>query len=173
MIRRTAIAFAAILLAACTPSPQQDAPATGPEAVIHALYADAQTHIGDSVLPLESIPMSAELQELVLSAEAAADARNEPFIEGDLALQCQDCVSVSDLEITQRDGPADSNLVGHAIVVARFTLNGNEPREVIYDLIEEAEGWRIDNIMSDGGHDLRAEAQTYLAEPQIDTPPEP
>jgi hypothetical protein len=108
--------------------------------------------------------MTVELRTLLDTAEAAADARDEPFIEGDLALNCQDCTSISDLEIGPQAGPEPIPAAdGHVIVEARFTLNGNEPREVLYDLVETEEGWRVDNILAEG-FNLRAEAAGYLAD---------
>jgi hypothetical protein len=151
-------AFALLLIAACMP------PQTGAEAVVREIYATAQQNIGTSVTPLSAIPMSEDLRALVERAEAAATARDEPFIEGDLAANCQDCQSLSDLEIGPQEGPeaipADD---GHVIIEARFKLNGTEDRAVLYDLVQTAEGWRVDNILAEG-FNLRSEAAAFLVD---------
>lgn len=147
----------AFALAACTP------PATdGPEGVIMDLYATVQQNIGQRSTPIDAIPMTDDLRSLVDQAEAAADARNEPFIGGDLAADCQDCTSLTDLVVgAQTHAEAVPPAPDHRMVEARFTLNGNEPRQVIYDMVETPQGWRVDNILSEG-FNLRTEAQAYL-----------
>jgi hypothetical protein len=150
-------AFALALLSACTPASD-----TGAEATVREIYADVQQNIGHTTTPLDTIPMTDDLRALVERAETAADARVEPFIEGDIAANCQDCVSLSDLEIGPQEGPEPVPAAsGHTLVEARFTLNGAEPRAVLYDLVETPQGWRVDNILAEG-FDLRAEAEAYL-----------
>ncbi|HYD88630.1 MAG TPA: hypothetical protein VEA80_14240 [Vitreimonas sp.] len=163
-----ALAFA---LTACVP------PQSGAEATVRGIYDEVQQHIGGEVTPTDSIPMTDDLIALLERAEAAADARGEPFIDGDLAANCQDCQSLTGLEIGPQTGPepvpAQS---GHTLLEARFVINGNEERAVIYDLVQTSEGWRVDNILAEG-FDLRAEAQSYLAEASAATsaaaPPSP
>lgn len=157
-MQRTLAALALFVIAACTP------PQSGPEAVVREIYATAEQHIGRSVTPRSAIPMTDELSALLTRAEAAADARNEPFIEGDLVAACQDCISLSNLEIGDQAGPEPVPAQpGHTLVEARFTLNGEDQRAVIYDLVETAQGWRVDNILAEG-FNLRTEAEAYLAE---------
>ena len=161
---RTLAAFALLALAACTPpSGSGAAPAATAQSTVQAIYADAQHKIGSA--EQATIPMTDDLKSLVDRAEAAAQARDEPFIAGDLALNCQDCGAISNLVIGPQTGaeqePARS---GHTWVQATFKLNGNEDRRVLWDAVETAQGWRIDNIVSEG-FDLRHEAQAYLANP--------
>lgn len=167
-MQRFVAAFAFLALAACTP------PEDGPVDAVKGIYAAAQENIGHAVTPMASIPLTDDLKGLLDSAEAAAAARNEPFIEGDLALNCQDCQSVSDLVVgpqtgVQQEPPID----GHTWVQAKFKLNGDEERTVLWDMVKTPLGWRADNILSDG-FNLRTEAQLYLAEPtQPQRAPEP
>lgn len=147
------------LAAACAP---QNA---GPEATVRQIYDAVQQNIGHRVTPRDAIPMTDNLSALLERAETAARARNEPFIEGDLAANCQDCTSLSGLEIGPQTSPEPIPAqAGHQLVEARFMLNGDEPRSVLYDMVDTPEGWRVDNILTDG-FNLRSEAQAYLAEP--------
>jgi hypothetical protein len=153
------VAAALVVLAACTPSAN-----SGAEAVVRDIYASVEQNIGHTTTPLSAIPMTSDLQSLVDRAEAAAEARGEPFLEGDIAANCQDCTSIGELEIGQQQGPeavpADE---GHVMIEARFKLNGSEDRSVLYDLTQTPEGWRVDNILADG-FDLRSEAAAYLVD---------
>lgn len=174
-MRRPAIAsalsgaFLLATLAACAPAPD-----TGAEDAVLGIYETVQQQIGVRVTPLEAIPMTGHLRDLVERAEAAADARGEPFIEGDLAANCQECASIADIVIGAQTGPEPIPVPeGHRIVEARFTLNGDEPRAVLYDMVQTPDGWRVDNILAEG-FDLRAEAQAYLgADADDSTPPAP
>lgn len=153
-----ALAFAG--LAACTP-PQAG---NGPEAVVQGIYAEVAENIGRTITPIDAIPMTDDLKALVDRARAAADARDEPFLEGDIAANCQDCTSLTDLEIGEQAGPEPiPESDGHTIVEARFKLNGSQDRAVLYDLVEAPDGWRVDNILAEG-FSLRAEADAYLAD---------
>jgi hypothetical protein len=150
-------ALAIALLTAC--APRSD---TGAEDAVLAIYQEVQQNIGQRATPLESIPMTDDLRALVERAEAAADVREEPFIDGDLAADCQDCASISGIVIGAQTGPEPVPAAeGHRIVEARFTVNGEEPRSVLYDMVQTPGGWRVDNILAHG-FDLRAEAQAYL-----------
>jgi hypothetical protein len=158
-MRLALIAATLLALVACTP------PAATPTAqnAVEAIYADAQHKIGTA--QQANIPMTDDLKSLVDRAEAAAQARDEPFIEGDLALNCQDCGTVSNLVIGPQTGAEQEHAAtGHTWVQATFKLNGAEDRRVLWDMVETAQGWRADNIVSEG-FDLRHEAQTYLAAP--------
>jgi hypothetical protein len=161
-MHRIAAAFALFILGACTPPGPGGADA---EAAVRGVYDVAQAHVGREATPEAAIPMTEDFRSLLAAAEAQANARNEPFIEGDLALNCQDCASVSDLVIGPQTGAEQEPAAeGHQWVEARFKLNGDEDRRVLWDMTQVGGAWRVDNIVSDGS-DLRAEAQAYLAEP--------
>lgn len=165
-MHRKLAALSFVLLAACTPPSSENSTSpttTTAEAAVHAIYADAQSKLGGAAQA--NIPMSDDLRSVVDRAEAAAQARNEPFIEGDLALNCQDCTSVSELAIGPQTGAQQEPArQGHTWVQATFKLNGNEDRRVLWDMIESPQGWRVDDIVSEG-FDLRTEAQAYLDSP--------
>jgi hypothetical protein len=170
-MQRIAATLALLALAACTPPGENSV--SGAEAAVRGVYDVAQQHIGREVTPQDAIPLSDDLKTLLDSAEAQATARNEPFIEGDLALNCQDCTSVSDLVIGPQTGAEQEPAAeGHQWIEARFKLNGNEDRRVLWDMTQSGDSWRVDNIISDGS-DLRAEAQAYLAEPASTEPAAP
>lgn len=169
-MNRTLAALALLALAACTPP----AASNGAEAAVLAIYATAQQNLGHPIAPAQQIPMSDDLRALIDRAAAQSAARGEPFIEGDLALNCQDCTSVTDLVVGPQTGaeqePAQD---GHTWVQATFKLNGAEDRRVLWDMIETPQGWRVDNVISEGS-DLRNEAQSYLETPEgEDTVPPP
>lgn len=146
-----------VVLVACAPRAD-----TGPEDTILHIYEQVQQNIGQRTTPLDDIPMSEDLRSLVERAQLAAAARGEPFIDGDLAADCQDCTSISDIAIGPQSGPeALPAAEGHRLIEARFTINGNEPRSVLYDMIETSDGWRVHNIISHG-FDLRSEAQALV-----------
>jgi len=168
-MKRALAALALLSLAACAP-PQTT---SGAQSTVEDIYDAVQQNIGRQITPLDAIPMTEDLRALVDRAEAATVARGEPFIDGDLAANCQDCTSLSDLVIGPQTGPEPIPAAeGHEMVEARFVLNGNEPRSVLYDMIETPQGWRVDNILTDG-FNLRAEAQSYLDEAGNEPPPTP
>lgn len=168
-MKRAFAALALLALAACTP------PGTigAAETPVRDLYAVAQENIGHTITSLDVIPMTDDLRNLVDRGHEAAAARGEPFIEGDIVLNCQDCETITGLEIGPQAGPEPVPAAeGHVIVEARFTINGDQPRAVLYDMTETAQGWRVDNILADG-FNLRTEAQAYLedeAAPLEETP---
>lgn len=159
------------VLAACAPRNE-----AGPEDAVLGIYQQVQQNIGQRATPLDAIPMTDDLRNLVDRAQAAAAARDEPFIDGDIAADCQDCTSIENIVVgAQTDPEAIPAAEGHRMIEARFTLNGDEPRSVLYDMIETPEGWRVHNIISHG-FDLRAESQAYLdgePPPQSPGPPPP
>ncbi|MFT3726045.1 MAG: hypothetical protein QM773_20970 [Hyphomonadaceae bacterium] len=149
---------------ACTPQPSATEPVaaavTGPEAVVKAIYQTLETSKGEKTTPLSAIPMTAELDGLIKQAEAAA-GNDGPVFDGDFAGNCQDCTDFSDLKIEVATSAAPK---GRAIVNADFKLFQSEPKHVQWDLIETPEGWRVDNIVSDG-FDVRAIAKELIATP--------
>jgi hypothetical protein len=142
--------FALTALSACARA------AETPEATIAAVYEVTQRTMGTEPTPLDSIPLSANLAEALADGIRRAEARNEPFIEGDLPANCQDCRVLSDLALTTTAPPEN----GRAIGEARFKLDG-APRVVLWDMLDSPEGWRVDNIRSPDGFDLRASIAEY------------
>lgn len=145
---------------ACTP--QQSA--SGPEAFVKTIYQTLETSKGEQSTPVSAIPMTAELSGLMKQAETNA-GDGAPVFDGDLAGNCQDCTGFSDLKV--QAAPTAATPKGHAVVDATFKLFQNEPKHVQWDLVETPEGWRVDNIVSDG-FDVRAIAKEVIA-----TPPAP
>lgn len=145
----------ALALAACAP-PQA---VNGPDAVIRDVYATATQAIEEGRVPYDYIPMTEELQSAMTEGARLAQQNNEPFIEGDLATGCQDCQSLTDLAIEVTSPPAD----GAATVEARFTVDGRQA-QMIYAMSETVEGWRVDNITSPDGYDLRSVVTSYVAD---------
>lgn len=154
MIRILA-ALAMLAAAACAPPA-----ATGPEAIVAEVYETAASAIDRGEVPYDYIPLSSSLAAEIAEGERLAIERNEPFIEGDLATGCQDCQTFTGLVITVTSPPAD----GQAVVRATFDTDGR-PREMNFAMVEEADGWKVDNITGPDGYDLRAGVALYLSEP--------
>lgn len=147
-------------LAACSPPSATStatttaaSPASGAEAIVRSIYDVAQQHIGKEVTPLDAFHMSDDLKAVLDRAETVAQQREEPFIDGDLALDCQDCGPVSNLAIGPTTGPSPQ---GHTFVQARFKMY-NEDHAIVYDMVQIGGAWRVDNILS-AGFDLRKAA---------------
>jgi hypothetical protein len=160
-MRAIFIAVLGVVLAACSPSSQQS-PSQGaqtPEAVVRAVYdAATQRNAHDQPTSVDDVPLSDSLRAVVRQAAAAADANDEPFIDGDIVLDCQDCSPLSAVTVTTTSPPAN----GHATVEARFTAAG-DARVEIWDMVETPQGWRADNIHSADGYDLRKSATDEIA----------
>jgi hypothetical protein len=150
---KRALGLVLLMLAACTPA----APLSGPEAVVQAIYRPLVESKGEKGMPLAEMPLSDELKALVAKAEEAS--KGEPVFDGDFAGNCQDCTGFSDLKLTLRK---DTGLAaGRAGVDAAFKLFQKEPKSVTWDMIEAPDGWRVDNILSEGV-DLRKIAQEAI-----------
>jgi hypothetical protein len=159
-MKRIVAAATLVALTACTPPG-----ASGAITVVQGIYATAEQNIGHAVTTIDQAPLTDDLKSLLDRAEAQAQARQEPFIEGDIALNCQDCTSISNLIVGPQTGAEQEPPVeDHTWVQATFKLNGNEDRRVLWDMVSTPEGWCADNIISDG-FDLRAEARSYLDTP--------
>jgi len=146
-----AAAFA--VLAACAP-PQADekagpsASASDPAAAIRPLY-DRYTTPNATFPDFEhQAPWSAELWALLSAMSARSEALNEPILDFDPLIGAQD-YQLSALNVTSESVVENS----HAVVRASFS-NAGTPTEIVYDLIWEGGGWKIDNIRGDGW-DLR------------------
>lgn len=154
-MHRVFMAFAVLAVAfACSPRA-----ASTPEAVVTQVYATASAAIARGEVPYDYIPFSDSLAAAINEGSRLASERNEPFIEGDLATGCQDCQTFADLVITVTSPPAN----GQAGVRAAFVVDG-QPREMNYAMVETPQGWRIDNITSPDGYDLRASVSLYAGE---------
>lgn len=146
--------FIALALAAC--APQYPSPAE----TVRTVYGVTQAHIGTALTPTTDIPMTDQLRADLARASLTADQRNEPFIEGDLVSGCQDCTSLTDLVLNETRGPQ----AGRATVEARFKIDGATERVIIWDMVETPTGWRVDNLRSPDGYDLRGAIQQQLAQ---------
>ncbi len=144
------MALAALTMAAC--APQGDPPQT----VVEQIYMTSTAAIERGQIRSDYIPFTDTLAAAIAEGTRLANERDEPFIEGDLASGCQDCSNLTDLTITTTTPPAN----GRAIVRAVFKVDGQD-RDMSYSMVETAEGWRVDNITSPDGFDLRAIASAY------------
>ena len=152
---RTAwMALAALLLTACAPPA-----ATGPDATVLAIYRITAQKMGHELTNVDDIPLSDDLARLLHEGAETAERNNEPFIDGDLAANCQDCTSIGPVTATVTSPSAN----GRAVVEAHFLLDGR-PSVVIWDMVESPQGWRVDNIRSPDGYDLRASVSAQAAE---------
>lgn len=147
------LAFAA--LGACTPQPAAD----GAEAVVTAIYDPLVSSKGQTATLIDAIPMTADLKDLVIRAEAAVND-TAPVFDGDVAGNCQDCTGFTGLKIgPTAEDPGAANT--HKVIEANFTIQDGQ-RTVYWDMAETTEGWRVDNIMSEG-FNLRSIANTVIA----------
>jgi hypothetical protein len=116
-----------------------------------------QRNAHDQVTTVDDLPLSDSFKALIAQAAAAAQANDEPFIDGDLVLDCQDCSPISAVTVATVSPPAN----GHATVEARFTVAG-DARVATWDLAETPLGWRVDNIRSNSGYNLRQSAEQEI-----------
>jgi len=165
-MRRRDLIIGAAALAACSrpeqktdPPPAEAAGGAGdPAEVIRAVYAPYLAESDENLPDLaDRAPWSASLRPLVERA-----ARFEPgeSIDPD-GLVFDPFLSSQEWGIENNDLDVVTEAVvpgSHAVVRARF----NRDMEVVYDLIWEDGGWRIDNMRSGGaedGWDLRRIAE--------------
>lgn len=152
--RHVLLALSVIAVAACTP-PAQDANAppapTGPDpaATIQPLY-DPYLAEGAQLPALEQqAPWSAAMLASLRAMMARSQAQGEPILDFDPLIDAQD-YQLTNLNVATDAVVANS----HATVRASFT-NAGAPAEVVYDLVWEDGGWRVDNIRT-SRWDLRA-----------------
>lgn len=140
-------AVAAAVLAACARE-QEQAPAAedaappdaDPTEAVRAIY---DPYFGRGVQRgelREQAPWSAELWSRLEAMIARSNEINEPILDFDPFADAQDG-ELANLNLSTIFIVHGSN----AGVRAQFT-NSGEPREVIYDLVWENDGWRVDNI---------------------------
>src|SRR5262245_18378319 len=109
------IAVFALTLVACTP------PKPGPDAVVQTIYAATATRLAAGGATTEAdLPMTDDLRTSLAHASQIAQQRDEPFIDGDLAANCQDCQHLTDMRTVITTPPAN----GRAVVEAHFKLDG-------------------------------------------------
>lgn len=159
MRRREFVLGASVLaLAACQRQPEQgEEPASAPDvaipdpaAVIAPLYERYRTDPAATTFPtlLEQAPWSAELRTQLEAMSARSAANEEPVLNFDPFINAQDWL-VTAVTVTTDGVVANS----HATVRARFTNLSTED-EVVYDMVWEGGGWRVDNMRHEGW-DLR------------------
>lgn len=152
-MRRRDLILGAAALAACSPPQQTSEPqaAAGgdPADVVRAVYEPYLAE-SDENLPglVDRAPWSASLRPLV---ERAAYFEPGESIDPD-GLTFDPFLSSQEWGIENNDLNVTTEAVvpgSHAVVRARF----NRDMEVVYDMIWEDGGWRIDNMRSGGGED--------------------
>lgn len=161
MLRRSIIlgVIAVALLGACSqPQQKADAPpaaaAADPAETVRPLYARYMTDPATTTFPSleEQAPWSASMRQALVDMMARSEQADAPILDFDPFANAQDW-QISNLNVT-----ADSIVPeSHSVVRASFQ-NGGAPQEVVYDLVWEDGGWRVDNIRSSGpetGWDLR------------------
>ncbi|MFZ2031249.1 MAG: DUF3828 domain-containing protein [Vitreimonas sp.] len=159
-MRAIMIVVLGALLAACSPAQQQTRAqsAQTPEAVVRAVYdAATQRNAHEQPTDINQLPLSDGLLALVRQASDAAEANEEPFLDGDPVLDCQDCSPLSAIAVTTTSPPAN----GHATVEARFTVAG-DARVETWEMVQTPQGWRADNIRGGDGYNLRQSAEQEI-----------
>jgi len=158
-MRTVLFAVLGAILAACSPAQAPTQSAQGPNAVVRAVYdAAAQRNAQQQPTDINQLPLTDALMALVRQASDAAEANEEPFLDGDPVLDCQDCSPLSAITVTTPSPPAN----GRATVEARFTVAG-DARVETWEMIETPQGWRADNIRGGDGYDLRKSATDEIA----------
>jgi hypothetical protein len=147
-----------LVAAACNAPQTATAQQTGPDAVITAMYAAGSQKLAhNQSTGVSDVPMTDSLAQIVKSAADKARANDEPFIDGDVMFNCQDCGQIGAVAVTVATPPAQ----GRAVVQAQFNVYG-EANTVLWDMVETPQGWRVDNIRSPDGYDLRKAAQDEI-----------
>jgi len=140
-------------LAACTP-PAQEAPepastAPDPADTVRPLY-DRYLTEGAQFPGLEQqAPWSAAMLAALQAMMARSQAAGEPILDFDPLIDAQD-YQLTNLNVTT-DSVVENS---HATARASFA-NGGAQTEIIYDLVWENGGWRVDNVRT-SRWDLRA-----------------
>ncbi len=139
------------VLAACSRETPPEAPATGPDPAetIRPLYDRYMTEGAEFPSLEQQAPWSAAMLASLQSMMARSQAQGEPILDFDPLIDAQD-YQLTNLNVATEALAENS----HATVRASFT-NAGAPTEVVYDLIWENGGWRVDNIRS-SRWDLRA-----------------
>ena len=169
MHRRAIIlnAAAVAVLAACSPQNEKKAdapaaPAPDPAAVIRPLYDGYLTEGAQFPAFRDQAPWSADLWAQLEAMVARSEALNEPILDFDPLIDAQD-YQLTNLNVVTEALAENS----HATVRASFA-NAGRPTEVVYDMVWENGGWRVDNIRA-SNWDLRQIASA----PNADAIPQP
>lgn len=161
MLRRSFLI--ALALAGCSQpaekakAPPAPAPNEDPAAVVRPLYDRYMPGAPEFQYPNleDQAPWSASLRQAMVDQERRFAAMTDGDPEGidfDVFINGQDW-QLSDLHVTTDSVVPQS----HAVVRASFTNSGTH-EDVMYDMVWENGGWRIDNMRSGGppdGWDLR------------------
>lgn len=137
-------------VAACQPQPTapnsgNDGDAAGnadPATVIAPLYQRYSSDPAVTTFPAlpEQAPWSASLRAEIEAMMTRSQAMQEPILDFDPFVNAQDW-QIAAVSVTT-DGVVENS---HATVRAHF-VNGDREDEVLYDLVWEGGGWRVDNM---------------------------
>lgn len=167
-MRQLLFVVVALTFASCSPATPTQAPAEAP-----ATPAAAATQSGpdpaDTIRPLyeryfartetnfppllEQAPWSAAMRARLEAMMQRSEAAQAPILDFDPFINAQDW-QLTGLNVTTDVVAAGS----HAVVRAAFD-NAGRREEIIYDLVWENDGWRVDN-MRGAGWDLARIAQS-------------
>lgn len=149
---------AAAAIAACSRDTTRPTPASAPDPAdaVRPIYTPYMTENATFPQFRDEAPWSADLWAKIEVMIQRSDEIDEPILDFDPAIGAQDG-RVSNLVLTTESLVENS----HATVRARFT-NLDRQDEIVYDLIWENGGWRVDNIRGDDW-DLRQIVTTLPA----------
>ena len=152
-MRAFILGFVAIALAACSPPQQQKAPespaapaveapanAPDPALVVRPIYDRYLTEGAEFPEFRDQAPWSGELWSELEAMMQRSNQRNEPILDFDPIIGAQD-YRITDLHVTTDGVVAGS----HAVVRASFK-NIGEQTDILYDMVWDGHGWRVDNI---------------------------
>lgn len=122
--------------------------APDPAATIRPLYNPYLTEGATFPAFREQAPWSAALWAQLEAMMARSEAAGEPILDFDPLIDAQD-YQLNNLSVTT-DAVSEGS---HAVVRSRFS-NAGRDTEVVFDLVWEQNGWRVDNIRT-AAWDLR------------------
>ena len=147
------LSLSAVALAACSPPAEKaEAPAAGavnpasaavmdPAILVRGFYARYQADMPEPFPPLEiQAPWSEQMRNELLAMMSRSEARNEPILDFDPFVGAQDW-ELQNVNVTT-DAVSQNS---HAVVRAAVT-NAGFTEDIVYDLVWQNEGWRVDNI---------------------------
>jgi hypothetical protein len=140
-------------LAACSPPAQQkapEAPAAGapqavaptsdPATIVRPIYDRYLTQGADFPELRDQAPWSGELWSELEAMMHRTQAGDEPNLDFDPFVGAQD-YRITDLNVTT-EGVVEGS---HAVVRASFKNLGDQT-DILYDMVWDGHGWRVDNI---------------------------